>query len=177
MTRTKKAFKDYVTLMNLKYINQTKDEMLREVEKDRELNKLHNFKMVIATSVNESLIIPSPNTEEDAKYMEKLGFILHKDENGKYHVDADEAEKGSEAEPCISHIKTLRKETADIVMKTIKEAMVNNERKVMITPEIYDKPYQNKSRVKYFVEWLSPELERAGFKPTLIDSNHYSITW
>jgi hypothetical protein len=174
-TRTKEMFKDYVAKISLKYINQTKDEMLREVEKDKEVNKLHNIKVAIASSVTNSLIIPSPNTEEDVKYMEKLGFILYKDKNGKYHIDEDKAEKDSEAAPCIRRMRDLRKEAADVVMKKIKKAMANDENKVVIGSDIYDRPYR--SRLKYFEVWLSPELERAGFKATLVDDDHYSISW
>ena len=174
-TRTKEMFKDYVAKMSLKYIKQTKDEMLREVEADKEINKLHAVKTVIATSITNSLIIPSPNTEEDIKYMEKLGFILHEDKYGKYHVDLDKAEKDSEAEMYIDRTRGLRKGAADIVMKKIKEAMTNDENKIIIGSDIYDRPYR--SRLKYFEVWLSPELERAGFKPTLVDNDHYSISW
>lgn len=175
MAKRKEAFKDYVAKISLRYINQTKDEMLREVNVEKEANKLNSIKTVITTSIANSLIIPSPNTEEDVKYMEKLGFILHEDKYGKYHVDLDKAEKESEAEIYIDLVRNLRKQAADIVIKKIKEAMTNEENKIIVTSEIYDKPYR--SRLKYFNVWLSPELERAGFKPTLINENNYSISW
>ena len=174
-TRTQEVFEDYKAKISLKYITQTKDEMLKEIEEEKEVNTLHNIKVVVATSIDESLIIPSPNTEEDAKYMEKLGFILHEDKYGKYHVDEDKAEKDSEAEIYTDRVRGLRKETADIVMKKIKEAMAIDENRVMITTEIYGNSYKN--RIKYFDVWLSPELKRAGFKSNFIDANHYSISW
>ena len=169
------AFKDYMDKMSLKYIHQTKDEMLREVENDNEVNKLHNVKVVIATSISESLCIPSPNTEEDVKYMEKLGFILNKDKNGKYEVNLENAEKDSEAQLYISRTKALRKSAANVVMKKIKEAMINDKNKVTITPEMISKECTN--RLKYFPEWLSSELEKAGFNPVLTDDEDYVITW
>jgi hypothetical protein len=175
MTKRKEAFKDYVAKMSLKYITQTKDEMLREVEEDVEQMKIHAIKKVIATSIKNSLIIPSPNTDEDVTYMEKLGFILNKDKNGKYEVNLENAEKDSEAQLYISRTKTLRKSAASVVMKKIKEAMINDKNKVTITPEMISKECTN--RLKYFPEWLSPELERAGFKPVLTDDEQYVITW
>lgn len=173
--KAREAFRDYVAKMSLKYINQTKDEMLREVEEDKETNKLHAVKTVIAGSITESLTIPSPNTEEDVKYMEKLGFILQEDKDGKYHVDLDKSEKDSEAELYINRVRGLRKDAAKTVMEKIKEAMTDSKTVVIIPSSIYEK--HTRSRLKYFPVWLSPELERAGFKPTLVDDDHYSISW
>jgi hypothetical protein len=173
--KAREAFRDYVAKMSLKYINQTKDEMLREVEEDVEQMKIHAIKKVIATSIKNSLIIPSPNTDEDVTYMEKLGFILNKDKNGKYHVDLDDAKDDSEARGYINQIQGERGEAAKYIVGKIKKAMVDDENKVIITSAIYEMPYR--SRLKYFDEWLSPELERAGFKPTLVDDDHYSISW
>lgn len=175
MTTEQEVFNDYVAKMSLKYITQTKNEMLRDIEEEKEANKLHAVKVVIATSISESLLIPSPNTEEDVKYMEKLGFILHEDKYHKYHVDLDKAEKDSEAEMYIDRTRGLRKGAAGVVMEKIKKAMVIDENKVTITPEMISKDY--KSILKYFPVWLSPELERAGFKPTLTDDEHYTISW
>lgn len=174
MATEQEVFNDCVTKMYLKYINQTKDEMLRSIEEEKETNRLHDIRVVISSSIANTLVIPSPNTEEDVEYMEKLGFTLHKDKDDKYHVDLDKYQTETDSELFISRLHALRKSAANIVMKAIREAMIKDENKVTITPIMIDKQY--KKKVKYFPEWLSPELERAGFNTALVDDN-YLIYW